>query len=104
MQSKKLIKEVRDQSGNIIQSIYQIHDKNRKIEKEYCFSSTGLCLSIRSKNLDGNKWINFLVFDYQFFIVREYQNTYAWSIEWMNGVIKDPKHAMIIADGPRFCS
>lgn len=97
IQPKKLIKELKDEFGNVTQKIYHT---NGGVEKEYCFSPNGLCLSIKNINFNTKQTINFLVFDYQSFIIREYRNSYDWSVKWIDSVIKNPEQSMIIADGP----
>lgn len=99
MQPKKLIKELKDGSGNSIQRTYHTNERGG-VEVEYCFSPNGLCLSIRRTNLATKKLIDFLVFDYQVFVVREYESSYDWSIEWIDSIIKNPEQSMIVVDGP----
>lgn len=96
IEQRKLVKQMKDKNGNIIQKIYQKDD----IESEYCFSQKGLCLTIRNTNIVTNKQINFLVFDYNLFIIKEYKNKYDWSVDWIDSVIEEPENSMIIADGP----
>lgn len=72
--------------------------------QEKFYAKNGFCIAIREWGEDSLQK-RFLTFDYSLGVVREYKNSYSWSVEWLKSLIflsflTNKKKPLLICDGP----
>ena len=82
--------------GKVINQVFLIDD----VKVEYNYSPDGLCISIREFDRKTNKQLKFLVFDYSFGVVRNYESSYWWNVAWIKDILPSEVNTVLICDGP----